>query len=164
MRAGPGGGRRSTARAAGAARAALLVSAVLLLAPAAPRAAAIAPAPAPAEIAAPRPELISSRPGNVRALLLTDCAKYQDWQTIAAAFAWRESGQPGSITRVANCNEKDRANYPQAMLDYVDTHMAPEVRPAHGGVRLARRGPGAGGAQQWLRHRGRGIMRSGMGV
>jgi hypothetical protein len=79
------------------------------------------------------PPLISSRPGNVHALLLTDCAKYQDWQTIAGAFAWRESGQPGAITRVANCNEKDRANYSQAMLAYVDTLMAPEVRArAHG--------------------------------
>ncbi|GBF96079.1 peptidyl serine alpha-galactosyltransferase [Raphidocelis subcapitata] len=73
------------------------------------------------------PPLVSSRPGNVHALLLTDCAKYQDWQTIAGAFAWRESGQPGSITRVANCNEKDRGNYSQAMLAYVDTHMAPEA-------------------------------------
>jgi hypothetical protein len=82
---------------------------------------------APVGAASP-PALFSSRPGNVHALLLTDCAKYQDWQTIAAAFAWRESGQPGAITRVANCKEADRANYPKGMLDYVQTHMAPEVR------------------------------------
>lgn len=60
-------------------------------------------------------------------MLLTDCAKYQDWQTVAGAYAWRESGMSGAFTRVANCNEKDRASYPKAMLDYVDTHMAPEV-------------------------------------
>lgn len=88
------------------------------------------------------PALISWRPGDVRVLLLTDCAKYQDWQTIAGAFAWRESGQPGGLTRVANCKEEDRAKYPQAMLDYVDTHMAPEVR-GHDGA-AARRGAGAG--------------------
>jgi hypothetical protein len=72
--------------------------------------------------------LLSSRPGNVHTLILTDCHKYQDWQTIAAAYAWRDSGQPGSVTRVANCDEKDTATYPKEMLDYVQTHMAPQVR------------------------------------
>jgi hypothetical protein len=92
--------------------------------------AADAPAASPAPAAAGKdlPPLISHRPGDVRVLLLTDCAKYQDWQTIAGAYAWRESGQPGGFTRVANCDEKDRKNYPKAMLDYVDTHMAPMVR------------------------------------
>jgi hypothetical protein len=72
-------------------------------------------------------ELINSRSGNVLCLILTDCAKYQDWQTLAAAFAWRHSGQPGSVIRVANCNEKDTQNYDKKMLDYVKTHMAPQV-------------------------------------
>ncbi len=69
---------------------------------------------------------LSERPGNVHTLILTDCAKYQDWQTIAAAFAWRESGQPGKVTRIANCNEKDTKVYSKAMLDVVHTHMAPQ--------------------------------------
>lgn len=60
-------------------------------------------------------------------MVLTDCAKYQDWQVIAAAFAWRRSGQGGSVVRVANCNEKDTKNYDKKMLEYVDTHMAPLV-------------------------------------
>jgi hypothetical protein len=73
-------------------------------------------------------ELINSRPGNVLCLILTDCANYQDWQTIAAAFAWRHSGQPGSMVRVANCNPEDTKKYDTKMLDYVKTHMAPQVR------------------------------------
>jgi hypothetical protein len=60
-------------------------------------------------------------------MILTDCAKYQDWQTIAAAFAWRQSGQPGSVIRVANCNEGDTKKYDPKMLDYVQTHMAKQV-------------------------------------
>lgn len=72
--------------------------------------------------------LPSKRPGNVLTMILTDCAKYQDWQTVAAAFAWRQSGQPGSVIRVANCNEKDTKAYDPKMLDYVETHMAKQVR------------------------------------
>jgi hypothetical protein len=71
--------------------------------------------------------LLSQRPGNVLTMILTDCAKYQDWQTIAAAFAWRQSGQPGSVIRVANCNEQDTKKYNPKMLDYVQTHMAKQV-------------------------------------
>eukprot|EP00775_Hariotina_reticulata_P011815 gene11815-11959_t len=70
--------------------------------------------------------LLSTRPGNVLTLLLTDCSKYQDWQTIAAAYAWRKSKQPGSLVRVANCNPEDSQNYDHRMLDYVQTHMAPQ--------------------------------------
>ena len=46
------------------------------------------------------PPLINSRPGDVRTLLLTDCAKYQDWQKIAAAFVWLcLSTEEGSLSR-----------------------------------------------------------------
>lgn len=75
-------------------------------------------------------KLINSRPGNVLCLILTDCAHYQDWQTLAAAFAWRHSEQPGSMVRVANCNQQDTKTYDKKMLDYVKTHMAPQVRVA----------------------------------
>jgi hypothetical protein len=71
--------------------------------------------------------LPSSRPGTVHTLILTDCAKYQDWQTVAAAYAWRDSGQAGAVTRVANCNAEDTKKYDKKMLDYVNTHMAPQV-------------------------------------
>lgn len=72
--------------------------------------------------------LLSQRPGNVLTMILTDCAKYQDWQTVAAAFAWRQSGQPGAVIRVANCNEQDTKKYDTHMLDYVQTHMAKQVK------------------------------------
>lgn len=77
--------------------------------------------------AADKWSLANSREGNVLTLILTDCSPYQDWQTIAAAFAWRRSGQEGSIVRVANCNPEDTENYSKKMLDYVQTHMAPLV-------------------------------------
>jgi hypothetical protein len=32
------------------------------------------------------------------------------------------------MVRVANCNPKDTENYDKKMLDYVKTHMAPQVR------------------------------------
>lgn len=71
--------------------------------------------------------LVNQRPGNVLTMILTGCSEYQDWQTIAAAFAWRQSGQPGSVIRVANCDEKDMKNYDPRMLDYVATHIAKQV-------------------------------------
>lgn len=90
-------------------------------------------APAPATS---RYELVNSRPGNVLVFILTECGKYIDWQTIAAAFAWRVSGQQGSMVRVANCNEEDTKKYNKKMLAYVKTHMAPQVRQCGGSTSM----------------------------
>lgn len=78
-------------------------------------------------VTAERWPLVNSRPGNVLALVLTDCGIYQDWQAVAAAFAWRRSGQEGSLVRIANCKDEDVAEYDPKMLEYMDTHVAPLV-------------------------------------
>jgi hypothetical protein len=90
----------------------------------------VAAAAAAAAAAGVAQEIINERPGNVLTMILTDCAKYQDWQTIAAAFTWRHSGQPGAVVRVANCNEEEASKYDKNMLAYVNTHMAPQVSVA----------------------------------
>lgn len=64
------------------------------------------------------------RKNDVHTLVLTDCAKYQDWQTIAAAFSWRESGQPGNITRVVNCSPDETKNYGKIMMEVMPTFWA----------------------------------------
>lgn len=61
---------------------------------------------------------------DVHTLILTDCAKYQDWQTIAAAFAWRESGQPGNVTRVVNCSPAETKSYGKVMMEVLPTFWA----------------------------------------
>jgi hypothetical protein len=71
--------------------------------------------------------LLSQRQGSVLSLMMTGCSKYQDWQAVAAAFAWRQSGQPGSLVRVANCDDKGRKDFMPGMLEYVATHMAKQV-------------------------------------
>jgi len=61
---------------------------------------------------------------DIHTLILTDCAKYQDWQTVAAAFAWRESGQPGNVTRVVNCSPEDAKRYGKVMMEVLPTFWA----------------------------------------
>lgn len=71
--------------------------------------------------------LLNQRPGNVLTMIVTDCGKYQEWQTVAAAFAWRQSGQPGSAVRVATCDEKVTNTYEPLKLVNITTHMAKSV-------------------------------------
>lgn len=61
---------------------------------------------------------------DIQTLVLTDCAKYQDWQTIVAAFAWRESGQPGNLTRVVNCSPTQTESYSKVMMEVMPTFWA----------------------------------------
>lgn len=72
---------------------------------------------------------INERPGNVLTMILADCGKYQNWLSVAAAFAWRQSGQPGSMIRVANCAPNE-ANDPGSLkiAQYVKTFIAKQVR------------------------------------
>ena len=66
----------------------------------------------------------SGEQADVHTLILTDCAKYQDWQTIAAAFSWRESGQPGNVTRVVNCSPQETQAYGKVMMEVLPTFWA----------------------------------------
>jgi hypothetical protein len=106
----------SAPAAAAAAPALLLVvlSLVLLLSPP-------AIAPATAAPAAPAP----AKKANVHTVFLTDCTAYSDWQTLVMVFGWRESGQPGPLTRVMCCTPEERAAYNKDMLALVPTHVAP---------------------------------------
>jgi hypothetical protein len=63
----------------------------------------------------------------VLTLMSTSCNAYQDWQSVAAAFAWRQSGQPGRILRVANCDEGDTLANRTSMLGYVSTLLGRRV-------------------------------------
>lgn len=63
---------------------------------------------------------------DIHTLVLTECANYQDWQTIVAAFAWRESGQPGNVTRVVNCPPDRTKSYTQLMMEVMPTFWARE--------------------------------------
>jgi hypothetical protein len=74
---------------------------------------------------------------DIQTLVLTDCAKYQDWQTIVAAFAWRESGQPGNVTRVVNCSPDQSESYGKIMMEVMPTFWArqygynPKIKDAY---------------------------------
>eukprot|EP00195_Chlamydomonas_chlamydogama_P017790 CAMPEP_0202892052 /NCGR_PEP_ID=MMETSP1392-20130828/1901_1 /ASSEMBLY_ACC=CAM_ASM_000868 /TAXON_ID=225041 /ORGANISM="Chlamydomonas chlamydogama, Strain SAG 11-48b" /LENGTH=613 /DNA_ID=CAMNT_0049575927 /DNA_START=352 /DNA_END=2193 /DNA_ORIENTATION=- len=50
---------------------------------------------------------------------------YSNWQSLAMIYSWKRSGQPGKLTRVMCCTEKEKANYPQELLKEVETHIAP---------------------------------------
>ncbi|KAG1673278.1 hypothetical protein FOA52_002558 [Chlamydomonas sp. UWO 241] len=63
----------------------------------------------------------------VRVSFLTDCKMYSDWQSVAMVYSWKMSGQPGSLTRVMCCEEKDVANYSKDLLEEVETHIAPSM-------------------------------------
>jgi hypothetical protein len=66
---------------------------LLALAWAAPSRAAAAPA-------------VSMADDNVHSIMLTDCSKYSDWQTVASVFAWKQSGQKGTLSKSAACTDE----------------------------------------------------------
>lgn len=64
----------------------------------------------------------------VHVALLTDCSLYSDWQTVAAVWSFKHSGQPGNITRVMCCSPEEKRSYSRAMLREVYTHEAPSFK------------------------------------
>jgi hypothetical protein len=69
-----------------------------------------------------------NKAANVHTVFLNDCTLYSDWQTVVMVFGWRQSGQPGPITRVACCTPEDKTTYLESrkgLLDLVSTHIAP---------------------------------------
>jgi hypothetical protein len=91
-------------------------------------------------------------PSPVHTVFLTDCTAYSDWQTLAMVYGWRESGQPGPLTRVMCCTPEERAAYRPDMLGLVPTHVAPSfaTNPATGDEYAAYNKPG--GVIDWLKH------------
>lgn len=89
---------------------------------------------------------------NVHVAFLTDCTPYSDWQTITMAWSFKQSGQPGPVTRVMCCTEDEYKKYNKDVLNYVQTHVAPSytVHPETGDAYLAYNKPGA--VVDWLAH------------
>lgn len=109
---------------------------------------ALAAGPAPAGAAAGAPAA-----ANVHTVFLTDCTPYSDWQTAVMVFGWRESGQPGALTRVMCCTPEEEAAYRElrgALLRIVDTHIAPSFarNPRTGDAYPPYNKPG--GVAHWL--------------
>jgi hypothetical protein len=70
---------------------------------------------------------IAAHPDDVRVLFLTDCRPYSHWQAIGMTYSFKKSGQPGKVTRVACCTPEEKEHYSKEMLDYVETHIAPNL-------------------------------------
>lgn len=89
---------------------------------------------------------------NVHTVFLTDCTTYSDWQTLGMVFSWRESGQPGPLSKVMCCTEDQAKKYNKDMLNLVKTHIAPSytVHPSTGDVYPAYNKPEA--VIDWLAH------------
>ena len=47
----------------------------------------------------------------VHILYVTDCTSYSDWQSVAFAFSFRNSGQKGHATRVMCCTDEEKQKY-----------------------------------------------------
>lgn len=78
---------------------------------------------APCILAGPHPPTQSK--ADIHTVFLTDCTPYSDWQTLVMVFGWRESGQPGPLTRVMCCTPEEKAAYPKEKLQLANTHIAP---------------------------------------
>jgi hypothetical protein len=114
------------------------------------------PRPAASSLARRRGPPLAIPPGlgqdNVHTVFLTDCTAYSDWQTLTLIFSWRESGQPGPLTRVMCCTPEEAARYSGAMLSLVPTHVAPSLtkNPHNNDTYAAYNKPGA--IIDWLAH------------
>lgn len=89
---------------------------------------------------------------DVHVVFLTDCTSYSDWQTLGMVYSWRESGQPGPLTKVMCCTKEEAAAYKKDMLGVVKTHVAPSfaVHPRTGDAYAAYNKPEA--VIDWLEH------------
>ncbi|GMH38719.1 hypothetical protein BSKO_06603 [Bryopsis sp. KO-2023] len=83
--------------------------------------------------------------GNVHTIVVTDCSKYFVFQTMGVVYSHWKSRQPGPITRVMCCTEKDAKSVTQEELDLVKTHIAPDftIHPETGDNYGAYNKPGA---------------------
>ncbi|KIZ01491.1 hypothetical protein MNEG_6466 [Monoraphidium neglectum] len=90
--------------------------------------------------------------GNVHTVFLTDCTAYADWQTLTLAYSWRQSGQPGPLTRIMSCTDEEAKAHKPDTLESVTTHTAPSYATAvrTGDHYAAYNKPGA--IKDWLKH------------
>jgi len=90
---------------------------------------------------------------NVHTVFLTDCTAYSDWQTLTLVFSWRQSQQPGPLSRVMCCTPREAALYSGAMLALAPTHVAPSLtkNPRNNDTYAAYNKPAA--IIDWLAHK-----------
>jgi peptidyl serine alpha-galactosyltransferase len=101
---------------------------------------------------AQQPPAANGGSSDVHTVFLTDCTAYSDWQSLGMIFSWRESGQPGTLSRVMCCTPEEAAAYSPDLRQLVPTHVAPSF--AHnqrtGDSYAAYNKPGA--VVDWLAH------------
>lgn len=62
---------------------------------------------------------------KIHTLFSTECSPYFDWQTVGLMHSFYLSGQPGNITRLLSCTEKDLEQYKGR--DLAPTHYVPSM-------------------------------------
>ncbi|KAJ0051347.1 hypothetical protein Pint_02890 [Pistacia integerrima] len=50
-------------------------------------------------------------PYRIHTLFSVECQNYFDWQTVGLMNSFKKSGQPGPITRLLSCTDKEKKNY-----------------------------------------------------
>lgn len=61
---------------------------------------------------------------DVHIAFLTDCTMYSDWQTVGMAFSYKQTRQPGAVTRIMCCTDEEKARYNKELLNLMPTHIA----------------------------------------
>ncbi|KAG6549628.1 hypothetical protein Mapa_008606 [Marchantia paleacea] len=64
---------------------------------------------------------IPKAPWRMHTLFSVECKDYFDWQTVGLMHSLRKSAQPGPITRLLSCTEKD-------LVKYKGLHLAPTLK------------------------------------
>lgn len=62
---------------------------------------------------------------KIHTVFSTECTRYFDWQTVGLMHSFHTSGQPGNITRLLSCTEKDLKQYKGR--DLAPTHYVPSM-------------------------------------
>ncbi|KAL1565062.1 Peptidyl serine alpha-galactosyltransferase [Salvia divinorum] len=62
---------------------------------------------------------------KIHTIFSTECTPYFDWQTLGLVHSFNQSGQPGEITRLLSCTDKDLKPYKGR--DLAPTHYVPSM-------------------------------------
>lgn len=92
-------------------------------------------------------------PGDVHTVFFTDCTEASDWQSLTFGYAWRQSNQPGPLTRIMSCTDEQAKRRRPDTLAVINTHTAPsdDKSPRGGRDRFpAYNKPAA--IKDWLKH------------
>ncbi|KAK7385353.1 hypothetical protein VNO78_31069 [Psophocarpus tetragonolobus] len=87
---------------------------------------------------------------KIHTVFSTECTTYFDWQTVGLMHSFRQSGQPGNITRLLSCSDEDLRKYKGH--DLAPTHIVPSMsrHPLTGDWYPAINKPAA--VLHWLNH------------